>query len=163
MSSLSRLLSEFRQLLRERTLGRSIILLLSAAIVLLLVVNATTYVMIQRTATFNDQVDKAWQARRAGRILLLNLKDAESAQRGYILTGIYGFQLSYQQAVQSNAYLLDTLEERLGDDPVDVATLEAVTRLSRDKITEMNEVVRSAAPETATRPSSGSPEVTARN
>jgi len=141
MSLIARLVSDFRQLLRQRTLGRSIVLLLSAAIVLLLVVNATTFVMIRRTADFNDQVESTWQARRAGRILLLNLKDAETAQRGYILTGIYSFQMDYQRAVEANAYLIDTLSDRLGSDPVDVATVEAVTRLSRDKILEMNAVI----------------------
>ncbi|WP_253189283.1 ATP-binding protein [Brevundimonas sp. LM2] len=97
--------------------------------------------MIQRTAAFNDRVESTWQARRAGRILLLNLKDAETAQRGYVLTGLYAFRLEYDQAVQANAYLIDTLAERLGDDPVGAATVATVTRLSRAKILEMNGVI----------------------
>lgn len=141
MVSLSHIVSRVGPLLRQRTLGRSIVLLLSAAILLLLVVNATTFVMIQRTAAFNDQVEAAWQARRSGRILLLNLKDAESAQRGFVLTGLYTFRMDYERAVETNAYLIDGMAERLGNDPIDAATVEAVTRLSRDKILEMNSVV----------------------
>ena len=142
MVSLSHIISRIGPLLRQRTLGRSIVLLLSVAILLLLIVNTTTYVMIQRTAAFNDQVEAAWQARRSGRTVLINIKDAESAQRGYVLTGLYTFRMDYDRAVQANAYLLDTLAERLDDDPVDAATVEAVTRLSRDKILEMSEVMR---------------------
>ncbi|WP_269514426.1 sensor histidine kinase [Brevundimonas subvibrioides] len=141
MVSFSDIVSNVGALLRQRTLGRSIVLLLSVAILLLLIVNATTFVMIQRTAAFNDQVEAAWQARRSGRLLLLNLKDAETAQRGYVLTGLYSFRMEYDRAVQANAYLIDTLAERLGNDPVDVATVESVTRLSRDKILEMSAVI----------------------
>jgi signal transduction histidine kinase len=141
MVSFSDIVSNVGALLRQRTLGRSIVLLLSVAILLLLIVNTTTFVMIQRTAAFNDQVEAAWQARRSGRLLLLNLKDAETAQRGYVLTGLYSFRMEYDRAVQANAYLIDTLDERLGNDPVDVSTVEAVTRLSRDKILEMGAVI----------------------
>lgn len=141
MVSFSDIVSNVGVLLRQRTLGRSIVLLLSVAILLLLIVNTTTFVMIQRTAAFNDQVEAAWQARRSGRLLLLNLKDAETAQRGYVLTGLYSFRMEYDRAVQANAYLIDTLDERLGNDPVDVSTVEAVTRLSRDKILEMGAVI----------------------
>lgn len=141
MTKISDLWEQFQAMLRQRTLGRSIVLLLAAALLLLLAVNATTFVMIQRTADFNDQVELTWQARRAGRIIQINMKEAESAQRGYVLTGQSTFLRSYEQATSATAYLIDQLSEKLGDDPVDVASVAAVTRLSRDKIREMNEVL----------------------
>ncbi|CAL1692551.1 Adaptive-response sensory-kinase SasA [Brevundimonas subvibrioides] len=141
MTKISALFAHIRTLLRQRTLGRSIVLLLAAAMILLLAVNATTYVMIQRTAAFNDQVERTWQARRAGRIIQINMKDAEAAQRGYVLTGQSGFMLAYQQAADGQTYLIDQLAGKLGADPEDTATVEAITRLSRDKILEMDQVL----------------------
>ncbi len=141
MPSLSTFLSRLNLFAREKTLGRSIVLLLAGAVVLLLIVNATTFVMISRTAEFNAEVDATWQTRRAGRILLLNLKDAESAQRGYIVTGQPSFLLSYRSAVLLNAELVEDLGERLTGDPMGVASVEAITRLSRDKVLEMDQVI----------------------
>ena len=69
-------LSQLGRFLRSGTLGRSIFLLLAGAIALLLLVNISTFVLIQRTSAFNDEVDVTSQLRRAARGILLNIKDA---------------------------------------------------------------------------------------
>ena len=51
-------LQAFSQLLRTSSLSRSLVILLSGAIVLLMVVNLAVFVMIQRTAAFNDTVER---------------------------------------------------------------------------------------------------------
>ncbi len=139
--ALSQTLSQFSRFLREGTLGRSIFLLVAGAIVLLLLVNVSTFVLIQRTASFNEQVDQTWQLRRAARGVLLNIKDAETAQRGYLLTGQTSFLLTYQQSEETAPRLLETLERLAGDDEVGLASTEALTRLSRDKFLEMSTIV----------------------
>ncbi|MES2860040.1 MAG: ATP-binding protein [Pseudomonadota bacterium] len=141
MPSFSSLLSTLNRFLRERTLGRTIVLLLAGAVALLLIVNATTFVMIRRTADFNAEVDSTWQTRRSGRLLLLNLKDAEAAQRGYLITGRSSMLLDYRSAVERNAGYVADLTDRLEQDPVGIASAEAITRLSRDKIGEMDRVI----------------------
>lgn len=75
------------QFLRTPTLGRRVAGLLALAIVLLLASNAATFVMIQRTARFNDEVEKAQLLRRQTRTVLIRLIDAETGQRGFLLTG----------------------------------------------------------------------------
>ena len=134
-------LSQFGRFLRQGTLGRSIFLLLAGAVALLLLVNLSTFVLIQRTADFNEQVDDTWQLRRAARGLLLNIKDAETAQRGYLLTGQTSFLLTYGQSAQAAPQLLDRLNELAGDDDVGQASVEAQTRLSRDKFLEMSSII----------------------
>jgi signal transduction histidine kinase len=134
-------LSQFGRFLREGTLGRSIFLLLAGAIALLLLVNISTFVLIQRTAAFNEQVDATWQLRRAARGVLLNMKDAETAQRGYMLTGQTSFLLTYGQSVEAAPQMLDRLTELAGDDEVGQASVEALTRLSRDKFLEMSSII----------------------
>ncbi|WP_298158404.1 CHASE3 domain-containing protein [Brevundimonas sp.] len=134
-------LVQFGRFLRAGTLGRSIFLLLAGAIALLLLVNLSTFVLIQRTAAFNEQVDATWQLRRSARTVLLNIKDAETAQRGYLLTGQTSFLLTYDQSAEAAPRLLDRLAELAGDDEVGQASVEALSRLSRDKFLEMSRVI----------------------
>lgn len=140
-SALTQTLSQFGRFLREGTLGRSVFLLLTGAIALLLVVNVSTFVLIQRTAAFNNEVDASWQLRRAGRSILLNIKDAETAQRGYLLTGQSSFLLTYEQGREAAPRLLETLDRMAAGDEVSEASAEALTRLSRDKFQEMSSIV----------------------
>ncbi|WP_428152087.1 sensor histidine kinase [Brevundimonas sp.] len=134
-------LSRFGRFLREGTLGRSISLLLAGAIALLLLVNISTFVLIQRTAAFNEQVDSTWQLRRAARGILLNVKDAETAQRGYMLTGQTSFLMTYDQSAQVAPQLLGRFKDLAGEDEVGQAAGEALTRLSRDKFLEMSSII----------------------
>ena len=145
-------LSQFREFLRRGTLGRSVFLLLAAAMTLLLLVNVSTFILIQRTAAFNEQVDATWQLRRAARGVLLNIKDAEADQRGYVLTGQSSFLLSYNEGRDAAPRMLENLERLAGDDEVGLASVEALTRLSRDKFLEMSEIIelsRSGRPQAA--------------
>jgi len=134
-------LSSIGRFLRERTLGRSVVLLLAGALALLLLVNLSTFVLIQRTADFNGQVDTTWQLRRVARTLLLNLKDAETAQRGYLLTGQPAFLMTYNQSRDEAPRLLTQLDRLAGGDEVAQASVEAVNRLSRDKFLEMTAII----------------------
>ena len=83
---------------RTPSIGRSIVALLAGALVLLMAVNVTTFVMIQRTAEFNDQVERSQQVRRSARVLLLSLVDAETGQRGFLLSGQPDFLAPYSRA-----------------------------------------------------------------
>jgi len=134
-------LSRIGRFLRERTLGRSVVFLLAGALALLLLVNLTTFVLIQRTAAFNEQVESTWQLRRAARTMLLNLKDAETAQRGYLLTGQPAFLMTFEQAREAGPQVLAQLERLAGDDAVGQASVEALTRLSREKFLEMSSII----------------------
>ena len=141
MPPVSQIIDRIGRFLRESTLGRSVVLLLVVALALLLIANLTTFVMIQRTATFNQQAESAWQVRRAARTVLLNLKDAETAQRGYVLTGQSTFLLTFEQMQQVNPGLRANLDRLVGDDPVGAAAAGAMARLSNDKFVEMSAVV----------------------
>jgi signal transduction histidine kinase len=142
--ALTQTLSSFGRFLREGTLGRSVFLLLAGAIALLLLVNISTFVLIQRTAAFNNDVDATWQLRRAARGVLLNIKDAETAQRGYLLTGQSSFLLTYQQSQEAGPQMIASLSQLAGSDELGQASVEALTRLSRDKFLEMSGIIELA-------------------
>ena len=130
--------SSLIRFLRTPSLARSVVALLAGALLLLLVVNASTFLMIQRTAGLNQEVDATWQVRRSARNLILNVQGAETAQRGFLLTGQPAFAAAYERARAANPELLEIFREKTASDPVGVASAEALTRLSTDKYTEMS-------------------------
>jgi signal transduction histidine kinase len=134
-------LTQLNRFARERTLGRSIVLALATALGALLLANLSTFVLVQRTAQFNETVDAQWQARRSGRLLLLNLKDAETAHRGYLLTGQSDFLLSYRGAISAHDALLEQFRAQIAVDSEGEGDAELITRLTRDKILEMDRVI----------------------
>lgn len=132
------LFSRLREFLRTSSLARSVVLLLTAALVLLLAVNVSTFIMINRTAAFNAQVDQAWQARRVARSIILNIQSAETAQRGFLLTGQPGFLVTFEKNKAAMAGIFADFERRAAGDEVALASAEALTRITRDKFIEMS-------------------------
>jgi len=123
------------------SLARSMVILLSGAILLLLVVNLSTFVMIQRTATYNDQVDATWQMRRAARNLILNVQGAETAQRGYLLTGQAASLVAYEEARAANPDLMTNFELKSDGDATSLAHGRRLKALSEAKFIEMSSIL----------------------
>lgn len=132
------------QVLRTPGLARSITILLSGALLLLLLVNASTFLMIQRTATLNEQVDNSWVVRRAGRTLLISIQQAESAQRGFLLTGQASFLTEYRTAEATASTRLAHLKERLAGDSVGEAAVASLETGIRAKFIEMEATLDAA-------------------
>lgn len=105
------------QFLRTPTLGRRIAGLLALAIVLLLAVNLAVFVMIRRTADFNDTVEHAQQVRITAREVLTRLVDAETGQRGFLLTAQPDYLLVHDEALRVLPELYAELDQLTEDDP----------------------------------------------
>lgn len=103
-------LQVFRQFLRTPTLGRRVAGLLALAILLLLAANIAVLVMIQRTAAFNDTVEQAQQVRLVAREALTRLVDAETGQRGFILTGRPEYLAIHTEAMRDLPGLVSQLK-----------------------------------------------------
>jgi signal transduction histidine kinase len=132
------LFSKWREFMRTSSLARSVVLLLTGALILLLLVNVSTFVMITRTASYNAQVDAAWQMRRAARSVTLAVQGAETAQRGFLLTGQPGFLTTFEKQKAALPAIFADFERRAGNDEVAMASSEALTRITRDKFIEMS-------------------------
>ena len=129
------------QFLRTPTLGRRVAGLLTLAIVLLLASNLATFVMIQRTARFNDEVEQAQMLRRATRTVLIRLIDAETGQRGFLLTGNTEYLQINAEASRDLPGMLDELSDLSRSDP-DVATRVAHLReLAEAKDAELERTI----------------------
>ncbi len=80
-------LNDVRRFLATPGLGRRLTLLLVLAFALKLAVNVTAFVMIERTAASDAEATRFSDIRRASRSLLIGTLTAETAQRGFLLTG----------------------------------------------------------------------------
>ena len=109
--------SRFSDFVRTPSLARSVTGLLVLAFVLLLTVNISTFVMIQRTATVNDAIEHAQQMRRQSRTVLISMLNAETAQRGFLLTGRSDFLTPFEEARAEREPALAFLEEGAAADP----------------------------------------------
>ena len=141
LSALPRSLPQFGRFLRQGTLGRSLFFLLAGSVLLLLAVNVSTFVLIQRTAVFNNEVDATWQLRRAARSVLLNIKDAETAQRGYLLTGQTRFLQIYNASQDAAPRMAEELNGLARADREGEASAAVLTRLSQEKFAEMSGIL----------------------
>jgi len=134
-------LTRVKEFLTTPSLARSMAILLSGAILLLLVVNLSTFVMIQRTATYNDQVDATWQMRRAARNLILNVQGAETSQRGYLLTGQAASLVAYEEARAANPDLMTNFELKADGDATSLAFGRRLKGLAESKFAEMSSIL----------------------
>ncbi|MDP1777347.1 MAG: CHASE3 domain-containing protein [Brevundimonas sp.] len=112
--------------------------LLALAIVLMLVLNLAVYVLIQRTVAFNDTVEEAQQVRLVSREVLTRLVDAETGQRGFLLTARPEYLSIHDEAIQQLPDLLRDLGGLTAGDPDLGPRVERIRELSdqRRAVTE---------------------------
>ena len=122
------------EFMRTPTLSRSVVGLLTFAIVLLLVVNAATFVMIRRTAEFNDGVERGQALRLAAENVLTLSVDAETGQRGFLLTGRDEYLDPYRDAVANLPLRFDELRTLAQGDPDILPRVDRVEALSRQRM-----------------------------
>ncbi|HEY1071394.1 sensor histidine kinase [Brevundimonas sp.] len=134
-------LRTFGAFLRTPTLSRSIIALLALAILLLLAVNAATFVMIQRTTAYNDTVDHSQQVRLAAKDVLSLLVDAETGQRGFMLTARPEYLRVHDRAVAELPDVLARLDGLIGDDAELNPRLARVQSLYHERMRLMDETI----------------------
>lgn len=133
--------SRLRDFVRTPSLLRSITALLTLAFALLLMVNVTSFVMIQRTATINDAIENAQRMRRASRTVLIAMLDAETAQRGFLLTGRSDFLQPFEAARDELAPALTLLDEGAARDASLRPYVTRIRTLSGAKFAEMDQTL----------------------
>lgn len=87
-------------------------------------------------------VDEAQRVRQALNMLVQNILDAETGQRGYLLTGEARYREPYDQAVKEVGGQLDTLRGLYADRPTESAVLGALSTHVARKLAEMEMSVR---------------------
>lgn len=124
----------FSRFLRTGGLGRSLLGLLSLAFVLLLIVNLATFFMIGRTSEFHETVDRSHRVQTAARDLLIRLVDAETGQRGYLLTGSQEFLTIHDEAIRDLPGLMQALDDLTAQDAEVRDRVDRLREMARERI-----------------------------
>ncbi|WP_332658448.1 sensor histidine kinase [Brevundimonas sp.] len=134
ISALRPTLLAFGRFLRTSSLSRSVVSLLAGAIALLLIVNIGVFVMLQRTSDFNDSVEKGQRIRLVANEVMTLSVDAETGQRGFLLTGQVEYLEPYNTATAQLPDHLDELAGLTAGDPDLSPRVERLQALSQQRL-----------------------------
>ena len=95
----------------------------------------------QATATF-DELDIQGTARTTIQVLRRSLTDAETGERGYLLTGRKEYLKPYIEAQTQVAQSLDWLTRYYSAEPVTAALMKQVSLAARNKLSELTETMK---------------------
>lgn len=116
-------------------------LLVAAAIVLLGIVT-TSLALVNATNQQIHQVSSSQEVRLHAFRLLSTIQDAETGQRGYLLTGNRAYLEPYESARSDVATQLSTMEQALRQDHRPESELAPVRALVAAKIVELDDTIR---------------------
>ena len=112
-------------------------LLLATVICVLIVCGTVTYQSIQRIRINSDLVAQTHENLRVLDRLESSIKDADSSQRGYIITGSTEYLEPFHNAAESINHFMQELEQRTDGDDQRQKGLETLKLLIRQKMDEM--------------------------
>jgi signal transduction histidine kinase/CheY-like chemotaxis protein/CHASE3 domain sensor protein len=111
------------------------------AVIAVVVIAMLSYNSLQSTATSARYLTRSVEVLAQLQALMSTLKDAETGQRGYLLTGRESYLEPYTAAKQGLAAEFGTVKSLTADDPAQSSRLEHLQSLAGDKIQELGETV----------------------
>lgn len=129
-----------RLFLKTPTISRTIVGLLSLAIVLLLIINIATFLMVQRISDHSEASERSQQMQLAAREFMLLMVDAETGQRGFLLTG-RGDYLAIHDEAQARLPAAGDTMSRLAQDADEVQRVDALRELKRRRLEVMAQTI----------------------
>jgi methyl-accepting chemotaxis protein len=123
------------------TFGKKIAGGFAIALVLLITIGTVSYRSFVKLATTAEWVTHTHQVLEHVSGLLGQLKDAETGQRGYVITGDEAFLEPYQTGSASVANVLKELRQLTADNPNQQKRLDAAEPLVAAKLAELKETI----------------------
>ncbi len=127
--------------LTSQTLVRSTIALLAVGLIALLGILGTAIWLSERTQTYFNQVIEARNARTATVDLRNSLQVAETAQRGFLLTGDEAYLRPYPAAVEGAPLQFQALKDVLAPYPQAKEAVGTLDQAITQKLTEMEQTI----------------------
>ena len=127
----------FNSVLARRTFGY----LLAGMLALLAIVAASIW-LAARTVNHADEIARARSVHTLASTVLGALLDAETGQRGFLLTQADRYLEPYEQARQQLTNDLSRLRALAADDPRGAAILDRLVAVSNEKLAELSETIR---------------------
>ncbi len=127
---------------RIRRLIRGAGFIAAAAIILLIAVGMSTAYRYWDSAERRQQlVVNSYEVLDVGRQIMSTLQDAETGQRGYLLTGRLSYLAPYDQARLRLEALVSQLEALVGDIPEQAHRVRTLRSLAAGKMDELNNAI----------------------
>jgi len=127
---------------RRRATGQ--ILLLAAGLVVLTVISAGSVYLVNKARDDARWVVHTVEAENQISFTQLQLRRAESAQRGFLLTLQPNFQTDFEEAATHLAPALTRLGQLISDNPVERQLLDQMVALSNQRIEEFRQTIELA-------------------
>ena len=127
----------FSSVLARRTFGY----LLAGMLALLAIVAASIW-LAARTVNQADEIARARSVRTLASTVLGALLDAETGQRGFLLTHADRYLEPYEQARRRLPSDLSSLRALAANEPRDTAILDRLVAVSNEKLAELAETIR---------------------
>lgn len=126
---------------RQWTFGLKLALGIAFAGVVVLVIGIAGYNSIHRLIENDRMVNHTHQVRRDLAELVSLLKDAETGQRGFIITGMQPFLTPYEAALEQIKTTFDRLRSLTTDNPAQQKRLDQLSPLIKDKLAELKRTI----------------------
>ncbi|MDX3978071.1 sensor histidine kinase [Shinella sp.] len=120
---------------------RSTVILLIAGMIALLGIVGTSLWLVSKVQTYFAELVEVREVRSAAADLLSTLKDAETGQRGFVITGETSFREPYDNALKGVAERQQAFAEKVAGFPDYAERLSEIQRLVTDKLAELAETV----------------------
>ena len=121
---------------------RSVVGGLSLAMAGLLIVTvAGTFWAGQRASQYNREVFRTYQTIDSLHEVMSSYKDAETGQRGYLLTGNQDYLAPYNKAISVLPAELDDLDSRAADGLLDHGDMDGLRKLGNQKLVELRRAI----------------------
>jgi signal transduction histidine kinase len=126
---------------RESALPRRAAFLMAGGFLVLLAIGALGLVLAARTRAYTSELSQAGVVQGQLSRLLSLIQDAETGQRGYLLTGDDLYLKPYDAAVAAVRQAVAELQRTLGGEPRQVAALSSLGPAVTAKLDELKETV----------------------
>lgn len=120
---------------------RSTVILLAAGMIALLGIVGTSLWLVSKVQTYSAELIEVRGVRSAAADLLSTLKDAETGQRGFIITGEATFRKPYDEALTAVAEQQKSLEDKSAKFEHYAERGPDIKRLVSEKLAELAKVV----------------------
>lgn len=113
----------------------------SLGLIILVLIGITSYQSATRFIEASESTTHTYKVLRGLESLLSLLKDAETGQRGYIITGKDSYLEPYQNATKEIGVEIEDLRKLTADNPRQQQRLDILDSLSKNKLAELQETI----------------------
>lgn len=124
------------------SIENKIVIVFSAVVLIIVLVSLTTYRNAFHLIDANQLVIHTHEVREEMEQILSLIKDAETGQRGFLLTGNEQYLEPYHSATASLDQMLRRLDQVVADNPTQTANIKELKPLVARKLSELDQTIR---------------------